>query len=388
MPDIASLDLTPAERLLLACCQAAPDFAAVSQALQLPDLDWATFWDLAGRQEVRPLVARTLARARLLDELPAPARAAADAARVETTAQNLAARAELRAIASELGNLGIPVMPLKGVELAQRVYGGLDARRCGDIDILVRERDWEPAWHALRARGYRPLTTVSPGVREHPFHDVPLVRTTESGGFAVELHHQLTDQRFTQIDHDNLWRRALPDRGAGIVEMPPEELLVYLALHLPKHDTGLLRLVADIDHLIAGGRLEICWERALDLARRWRTRGQLYFALSASATLLETPVPHQVWAGLRPPAWKRRAIAALAGPRAMLRPPTREGLRADRFRIAYCLMLEPAPLALRAYRHYVLAPPGTHGFMARRCGELRGAARTLLALAGAGSRVR
>ena len=266
MPDIASLDLTPAERLLLACCQAAPGFAAVSRALQLPDLDWATFWDLAGRQEVRPLVARTLARARLLDELPAPARTAADAARVETTAQNLAARAELRAIASELGNLGIPVMPLKGVELAQRVYGGLDARRCGDIDILVRERDWEPAWHALRARGYRPLTTVSPGVREHPFHDVPLVRTTESGGFAVELHHQLTDQRFTQIDHDNLWRRALPDRGAGIVEMPPEELLVYLALHLPKHDTGLLRLVADIDHLIASGRLEICWERALDLA--------------------------------------------------------------------------------------------------------------------------
>jgi hypothetical protein len=383
MSDLASLELTPVERLLLACCRAAPDPAAMRQALHAAGLDWAAFWELARRQEVQPLVARALARSGLLGDLPAPASSDVEAARIETTARNLAARAELEAIAAALGARGVPVMPLKGVALALRIFGGLDARRCGDIDILVREEDWEVARRALQERGYRPLDTTRPRIREHPFHDVPLIRSAGGRGFVVELHHQLTDRRFARIDHAALWRRALATGSAGLVEMPAEDLLVFLALHLPKHDAGMLRLIADIDHLIAGGRVSLDWDRVLELAGQWRARTPLYFALAASTALLETPVPEQVRAALRPRAWKRRAITALAGPLAMLRPPAPARQRADRFRLAYCLMLEPASLAVRAYRHYVLAPTAGEagGFMARRGGELRGAARTLLALA-------
>ena len=55
-------------------------------------------------------------------------------------------RKNWRACCGCLGEAGIPVIPLKGVALAELLYGDLGARVCADIDILV------PANDAVRAR--------------------------------------------------------------------------------------------------------------------------------------------------------------------------------------------------------------------------------------------
>ena len=54
---------------------------------------------------------------------------------------------ELARLLKLLGEAGIPLIPLKGVTLAQSLFGDPAARVCSDIDILV------PPGDAVRARG-------------------------------------------------------------------------------------------------------------------------------------------------------------------------------------------------------------------------------------------
>ena len=49
----------------------------------------------------------------------------------------------------------ISAIPYKGPVLAVSVYGNLAFREFGDLDILVRERDYQTAQHLLSAQGYR-----------------------------------------------------------------------------------------------------------------------------------------------------------------------------------------------------------------------------------------
>jgi hypothetical protein len=351
------LHLRPNETLLLQAVRAAPDLDRLSALLARPDADWRSFWTLAGDQHVQPLVARILADSQLACKLPVEARETMKAVRRQTTLHNLAIDAELNRISETLAAAGIPFAPLKGTQLARRLFGALDARRCGDIDILVAERQWPAAHALLTGSGYQPAAEVRPGVELHAFHGVPLVRVANGQAFIVELHRQLTDPRFVTIDYPTLWER-MQLGSTGRLELPAAELLVFLAIHAPKHSTGILRLLVDIDHLIVNESERIDWQGVVDLARNWNADTILAFVLRLATALLDTPVPDEVRQQLRPPHWKHVTVPFLVGPETVLRPPAAAHLRAKRFRIAYCLMLRRGGRELRSYWHYIMMPPG------------------------------
>jgi hypothetical protein len=355
----ATPDIQFNEELLLQTVRAAPDLARIRELLERPAFDWESFWTLAANQHVQPLDGRVLADPIVSAALPVEARSAIKAARLQTTLNNMSIHAELEAIGALLGQHGIPTVPLKGTHLAQRLFCSLDARRCGDIDILVPERDWDTAHQLLRDFGYQPAATVNPGIERHAFHGVPLMRTSTGRAFVVELHRQLTDPRFVTIDYAALWQRVSRDgnQPAEPARLPAAELLVFLAIHAPKHDTGVLRLLVDIDHLIAREGHLLDWHEVVNLARSWHADAMLYFVLSLAASLLSTPVPKDALRAMRPPHWKRAAVPFLVGPQTILRPPMPMHLRANRFRIAYCLMLRRGGREFRSYWHYIMMPP-------------------------------
>lgn len=347
------------EDLLIQCARATPDHDAIRDLLARPEFEWDQFWSLAASQHIQPLVAHVLACPTLGDVLPPDARSATKAARLQTTLNNMAIHAELQAIGARLNQHGIPVVPLKGTHLAQRIFSSLDARRCGDIDILVPEGQWDTAHQLLVEAGYRPAGTVNPGVKRHAFHGVPLVRVAHGRAFVVELHRQLTDPRCLTIDYTALWERiaAAECEPGQLPGLPTEELLVFLAIHAPKHDTGVLRLFADIDHLIAREGESIDWDNVVNIANDWHASAMLYFVLTLARSLLSTPASEEALRRLRPPGWKRVIVPLLVDTHAILRPPMPAHLRANRFRIAYCLMLQHGGRVLQSYWHYIMMPP-------------------------------
>ena len=151
-----SLRLSPAEELLLLCAQAEVDATQLAHMRQLvggAGLDWQRFVELAVEHEVLPLVARRLSAPPLAELVPPFMLAQARRARLQTLARNLSLHAELERIADTLHASGVPAVPLKGTSLAQRLFGSLDARRVGDIDVLVPEARLLQARAALRDLG-------------------------------------------------------------------------------------------------------------------------------------------------------------------------------------------------------------------------------------------
>ena len=339
----ASRDVTHSDRL--------------TTLLDRPEEDWATLWQLAAEQDVLPLLAHRLASVPPASMEPPGVRETAAAIRRATLLRNMALQAELQRIGRLLQPADIPMVPLKGTALAQRIFGTLEARRCGDIDILVPENQWGAAYEMLLDDGYRPRERVTPGVKHHAFHGIPLVRESQSGGFVVELHWSLFDRRFVDVDERALWQRVPACHANGPLRaLPNEELLLFLAVHSTKHSAGGLRLLADLDQLIACERAALDWDRLRQLAADWQASDLLYFPLHASRQLLGTPIPEPMLDALRPPRWKRAVVKRLAGQYAIFRPPV-SIVEETRVALAHCAMLRPATRIPRAYWALVLMPP-------------------------------
>lgn len=388
------LQLRPEEEAILLCSYFRRTGQQEATLLGLVGDDgfvWPDFWAEADEQQILPLVTQTLTESILADVIPKAVVDDARALRMRLSVHCLSLHGELQRIGKRLQARGIPVVPLKGTELSARLYGAIDSRRPGDIDILIPREHLEEARAILRSCGYTPAANVKHGVESHSFHGVPWVREDANMSYVLELHWGLNDPRFVTVDYEAMWRRIL-DRGVdtrGFNQLPDEELLVFLGMHLAKHDVGLVRLLGDVDRLVRRTNSPLDWLHVLSLAERWSAAGLLYFSLERASQLLDTPVPPWVLLRLRPSAWSRHLVAALAGPARVLRPPSMTHLRNNSFRLAYCAMLTPTTRGLEAFWSYFFGPQhrparGPVGAVAANVQRVgRGVAWTLLVTASA-----
>jgi hypothetical protein len=325
-----------------------------------PALDLDRLWQRAEKHAIQPLVAQTIGSSTLSDIVPSRTYRAAKDVRIQTLLRNCLLAQELERVSAVLGAHDIPVTPLKGTHFTQRVFESLDARHCGDIDLLVPEAQWQHAWDLLLADGYQPTLSGSrPGVKYHSFHGVPLISHRFGIECCIELHWKLSDPRFLTIDYDHLWQRIRSRRDPQqfIYPLPTDELLIYLALHIHKHNTGVLRLIVDIDRLLIHESDQLDWEHVVWLARRWHAAGLAYFALRSAMSLFSAPIPNHVLERLRPATWTCGLVEFWWGTNAILNPPSSQHLAYYRCTLAYCVMLSPPIRILHAFRQYVMAVP-------------------------------
>jgi hypothetical protein len=355
--------LPPEEEAVLLSVLAQPseEQRARLQQLFASPLDLPRFWAVAQDLEVQPLVAHTLTNPVLVSHVPAALAQEAVLIRRRTALVNMARDGELQRIGRKLHAAGVPAVPLKGTQLAIRLYGTLSARRSGDIDVLVPREQLSAARGVLHEMGYAPAQGASEWIEGHSFHGVPYVRPNGDSWFVVELHWGLSDPRYVTVEYPQLWERVMGGPDGPLRPLPAEETLVFLALHLAKHHHGVLRLLADIDRLVRREGVAMDWELVHHIAERWNARWLLYFTLHRSRLLLEAPVPEAVLQRLCPPAWRRLAVGMLAGPLAILQPPSGETTCYNRFRLAYCAMLSPFNRTRAAYCEYLFPPVNSKG---------------------------
>jgi hypothetical protein len=257
---------------------------------------WSRLFDQAEAHGVLPLAARSLAALGWPD-VPAPVRAAFEAARRINAARNaLVARALVRVLEG-LGSAGVPVIPLKGVALSESLYGDAALRVSADLDVLVPRECVARAWTVLRELGYV-MAAHEERVDASEF-DLLLesnieyaFASPEAAGCPVELHWGIA----WRWPHSapaiaDLWAdaRPRPFLGAPAHALGPEWELLYLAVHAARHRWESLKWLVDIHEVCRRGGLD--WEKVWAKADRFGLTEVLQISLQASAALFDTPLP-------------------------------------------------------------------------------------------------
>lgn len=126
-------------------------------------LDWQLFLRLAQHHRLVPMVSHQLQSCVREPRSPGQEAALAELRRLSSanTYHALRSLAELRRLVQEFHAQGISsVRVLKGLPLAQSVFGDLSLRAAGDIDLLIDETSILDADRVLRGFGYRGLFQV------------------------------------------------------------------------------------------------------------------------------------------------------------------------------------------------------------------------------------
>lgn len=249
---------------LLACAwdiQQAPDPALVP---------WVDVAGLVGRGNLAGLL-HTLTAA-MREAIPPPVRLSFEQAHYATIAANVRTLEQLGQVRAALGEVGAPVLLLKGAALTETLYAALGPRHIGDIDLLV-PREVVPACRAVLLRlGYAPQEAeVRPGTHL-AYRYEECFTPPANAETAVELHWHLLDVPWyaQRVPVDWFWGHSAARSFAGQPFQALDDVanLVYLPAHLALHHAFAgLHARFDLALLIAQGQPRLDWDRVIAAAR-------------------------------------------------------------------------------------------------------------------------
>jgi hypothetical protein len=212
-------------------------------------------------------------------------------------ARNLLLTSALLTIARGLDAASVPFIVLKGVPLAYRIFGRLEARRIRDNDILVRLGDVDRALGVLRDCGYEPLV---PGLllrkELRRTNQQAMVHRLPTGGVAhAELHWRAFYPGFFDVPEEIEWGHTQLFRlnGATVRVFDEPLTLLHLAAHFAQHGFSEAWILRDVAAAWNAWHGDIDRDELLGLARDTGTARVLEFALRAAEDLdlLVAPAP-------------------------------------------------------------------------------------------------
>jgi hypothetical protein len=291
-----------------------------------PDaLDWAAVLAFIEAERLTPALAYAC---RSAAAVPPTVRPRLDRALVDATARHVLFSAELARLLKAFERAAIPLIPLKGLVLAETLYPHPALRPSTDIDILIRRHDLEAGDALLQRLDYRRLADA------HSFafdavHDRATLYEAPSG-VHVDLHWALSSEpryAWNEASTAGVWDRAVRVRVAGetTLALCPEDLLIYLAVHLAVHHALVGALwYYDLYLLLARTEGILDWEAAKIRATKWRARTAVYWVLRELERLFGASVPAGLMVSMRPRGPRAAALAWLLRGQASSRRPDLE----------------------------------------------------------------
>lgn len=255
-------------------------------------------WDLLIRQARNAdLLARLAYLLAGYDDLPEPARRHLDSAWAFSQRQAQSVCYEVASIKKVLGDLGLPVVLLKGAAYVMADLPAAPGRLLSDIDILVPKESLEAVEYGLLLGGWR--TTHHDEYDQKYYrqwmHEIPPMKHGVRG-VVIDVHHAiLPPTARLKPDSSRMLSAAVALEGApGVCTFAPEDMVLHSATHL-FHEGELehgLRDLVDLDVLLRhfGGQAGF-WERLVERSVELDLTRPLYYALHYAVRMVATPVP-------------------------------------------------------------------------------------------------
>jgi hypothetical protein len=224
--------------------------------------------------------------------------------------RNLALAGCLREILGRLAAKGIAHAPIRGIALAERLYGELPARPMGDIDLLIHKEDIGEIGAILTQLGYEQMDRRR-GFSPEFSYTLKFFRRAPTM-VIVEPHWSVVYPPFVdRLDMQAVWDRCVPTRvlGEPTLSLGREDLLVHLALHLDRrHDAPLLWWF-ELDRLLAHEAGALRPELLVSICREAGVERIVARVLRRASEAFASPVPAGILASLDRCRHPRRTLA-------------------------------------------------------------------------------
>lgn len=269
----------------------------LAQLLTSP-LDWPELLDQADRQGIAPLLHQHLGQAPAITVPDIARTTLADRSR-SCLAWNLRLRHELLRLLDRFNQAGIPIIPLKGLYLADLLYEDPALRPTSDLDLLVKTQDVQASQQILEEAGCTKLADEDQGAEYH----VSYVTTDgRAGNVLIELHWALGESHVAGLDVESIWHSASPitweNRTIWAMALP--DLFLYTCLHAVKDGLASIRSLLDITLLLERYGQDLPWQELAQRVNRARLETPLSLSLLLSRELLGASVPSEFLSAIRP----------------------------------------------------------------------------------------
>lgn len=195
----------------------------------------------------------------------------------------------------------ISIIPLKGIFLAEQVYGDIGIRPLSDIDLLVPEQDIDTCVTILSELGYRFDTRFVKSDfidEQRESKHIPLMARQNVG---VEFH-----MRVLSVDHSlgittqDFWDHTIPGvlSGMQIQHFHPHFLLLHICLHEHEHFAhAKIHFIAyvDIAYCTATYRNCINWKEFTELCTKYNCVHQVFSHIYLAAKYIGADVPDNIY---------------------------------------------------------------------------------------------
>ena len=272
--------------------------------------DWNDIVQQSLQHEVTPLLYRNLKNFRQDIGIPDEIVQKMRETYLYFAERNMRLYGELSKVLKVLHSDGTEIIALKGVYLAEIIYGNIVLRPMGDIDLLVRKDDLVKLGKKLVQAGYTSSIPFWDEAKGAVFSHKHLPHFTKTGTAKtdwtkIDLHwHIMEPEDPFRIDIDALWERAEPVTIAGteILVLSPEDLILHLCFHVSyghRFKQGFKPL-CDISRALLYYRDKIDWDQVRVRTRKWGIGKGVYLALYLTRELLAADVPDEILNSLEP----------------------------------------------------------------------------------------
>ena len=257
--------------------------------------DWNYLCNTAIAHGVLPLLTKHLTECyRSIVPAEVLAKVSAHALRNAREAQMLTER--LLLISEVFAQNHIVSAAFKGPILADMAYGDITLRQCGDIDLLIDNKQFTEARTLLESLGYRmmPALTKSQELSHRSFHcEVEFVQDSSP---VLDLHWALSPKSFVfSLTTTDLMSRLQRVRlmNTEVLTFGLEDLVIYLSMHGSKHLWWRLEWMGSLAEVIKSKSLD--WGVVVARASASNCKRILALGLRLAELISDGAVPDNVF---------------------------------------------------------------------------------------------
>lgn len=198
-----------------------------------------------------------------------------------------------------LHDAGIKAVALKGIHLAEWLYGDIGLRQMSDIDLLVRKEDGRKSIAVLESNGFKSYhNEVSDMILEQSgiVHYHPM----QKGDVSVEVHINLHRKRKKyKLNPDDFIERAQPivlNKSKSFV-LEIHDLIIFLCVHLDKHFVkGDMQFTGfyDLVNLIETKSDEINWDVLTERSEKQNAESTVFKYLVLVSKFFNADLPDDI----------------------------------------------------------------------------------------------